>query len=255
MSASALFDLTGRRAIVTGGGSGIGRAIALGFAASGASVAIADLHLESATAAADQIHGLGRSALAIQADVSEPEQVNQVLNTTVAELGGVDILVNAAGINIRRPALELSDDEIERVLRVNLMGVLHCCRGIGRHMVERGAGSIVNLSSIMGAISAPRSLAYITSKGGVTQLTRALGVEWATTGVRVNAVGPGYCRTPLLDQVLQDAAWVTRIEQRTPMGRLASPEEIVGPVLFLASDAASYVTGTVLYVDGGYTAA
>jgi len=255
VSASALFDLSGKTAIVTGGASGIGQAVALGLAASGADVVIADLNKASAEAMVPRIAGLGRRAYSISMDVTQPKQVADLLEESRVQLGDIDILVNAAGINVRGDSVDISDDAINQVLQVNLMGVLHCCRVIGAHMVERGSGSIVNISSIMGSLAAPRILAYVTSKGGVTQLTRALGVEWATSGVRVNAVGPGYCRTPLINQVMDDPAWLARVEQRTPMGRLAEPQEIVGPVLFLVSDAASYVTGTVLFVDGGYTAA
>jgi NAD(P)-dependent dehydrogenase (short-subunit alcohol dehydrogenase family) len=255
MTASSLFDLSGKVAIVTGGASGIGRAVALGLAASGADVVIADLNVEPANDVATRILGLSRRSLAIAMDVTQTEQVRRVLDSARPALGDIDILVNAAGINIRGDSAIIDDQAIEQVLRVNLMGVLHCCRIIGGHMVERGSGSIINVSSIMGSLAAPCILAYVTSKGGVTQLTRALGVEWATTGVRVNAVGPGYCRTPLINQVVGDPAWLARVVQRTPMGRLAEPEETVGPVLFLASSAASYVTGTVLFADGGYTAA
>jgi gluconate 5-dehydrogenase len=254
VTASSLFDLGGKSAIVTGGASGIGQAVALGLAASGANVVIADLNLESARDVVPRLHGLGRRGLALGVDVTQPDQVASLLETSRAELGDIDILVNAAGINIRGDSAKIGADAIDRVLQVNLMGVLHCCRIIGAHMVERGSGSIVNISSIMGSLAAPRILAYVTSKGGVSQLTRALGVEWATRGVRVNAVGPGYCRTPLISQVIDDPEWLARVVQRTPMGRLAEPDEIVGPVLFLASQAASYVTGTVLFADGGYTA-
>ncbi len=254
MSASALFDLSGKTAIVTGGASGIGQAVALGLAVSGANVVIADLNKANAEAMVPRIVGLGRRAHSISMDVTRPKQVADLLEESRAQFGDIDILVNAAGINVRGDSVDISDDAINQVLQVNLMGVLHCCRVIGAHMVERGSGSIVNISSIMGSLAGPRILAYVTSKGGVTQLTRALGVEWATSGVRVNAVGPGYCRTPLINQVMDDPAWLARVEQRTPMGRLAEPQEIVGPVLFLVSDAASYVTGTVLFVDGGYTA-
>lgn len=254
MTASSLFDLSGKTAIVTGGASGIGQAVALGLAASGANVAIADLNIDSANAMVPRILGLGRQALGVGVDVTQPDQVRSLLGTTRSTLGDIDILVNAAGINIRGDSAQIGDDAIDAVLQVNLMGVLHCCRIVGAHMVERGSGSIVNISSVMGSLAAPRILAYVISKGGVTQLTRALGVEWATTGVRVNAVGPGYCRTPLINQVMDDPDWLARVIQRTPMGRLAEPEEIVGPVLFLASGAASYVTATVLFADGGYTA-
>jgi gluconate 5-dehydrogenase len=255
VSASALFDLSGKTAIVTGGASGIGQAVALGLAVSGANVVIADLNKASAEAMVPRIVGLGRRAYSISMDVTQPKQVADLLEESRTQFGDIDILINAAGINVRGDSVDISDDAINQVLQVNLMGVLHCCRIIGAHMVKRGSGSIVNISSIMGSLAAPRILAYVTSKGGVTQLTRALGVEWATSGVRVNAVGPGYCRTPLINQVMDNPAWLARVEQRTPMGRLAEPQEIVGPVLFLVSNAASYVTGTVLFVDGGYTAA
>jgi NAD(P)-dependent dehydrogenase (short-subunit alcohol dehydrogenase family) len=255
MTASAFFDLSGKTAIVTGGASGIGQAVALGLAVSGADIVIADLNIDGASDVATRILGLSRLAISVNVDVTQPDQVRHLLDSARSKLGDIDILVNAAGINIRGDSATIDDQSIEQVLRVNLMGVLHCCRIIGGHMVERGSGSIINVSSIMGSLAAPRILAYVTSKGGVTQLTRALGVEWATTGVRVNAVGPGYCRTPLINQVMDDPDWLARVVQRTPMGRLAEPEEIVGPVLFLASSAASYVTGTVLFADGGYTAA
>lgn len=255
MPAGPLFDLAGRRAIVTGAASGIGRATALALARAGADLLVGDLNEEGLAELAREVAERGRRAVPMRIDVSRDEDAGAMAARAVDELGGVDILVNAAGMNVRRrPVLEFSTEEIERVLDVNLLGVFHACRAVGRLMVERRAGSIVNVSSVMDCVAAPHRAAYVASKGGVRQLTRALAVEWAPAGVRVNAVGPGYVRTPLLAQILRDPAWVARLEAGTPLGRLAEPEEIAAPILFLASDAASYVTGTVLYVDGGYTA-
>lgn len=255
MGSSSLFDLTDRRAVITGAASGIGRAAALGLVEAGVQVLVADLNVEGLRSVCAEMGEAGSKAHAMRLDVTSQQDIDQLAEVAKERMGGADILINAAGTNIRGPALEVSDGEIEKVLTVNLTGVLRCCRAVGRLMVEQRKGSIINLSSIMGTVANTGILAYVTSKGGVSQLTRALAVEWAPYNVRVNAVGPGYCRTPFIEPILRDAAAVARIEARTPMGRLAEPDEIVGPILFLASDAASYVTGTVLFVDGGYTAA
>jgi NAD(P)-dependent dehydrogenase (short-subunit alcohol dehydrogenase family) len=256
MTANSPFNLAGRRAVVTGAASGIGRATALALARSGADLLLADLNEAALAEPARELAGLGRRTMAMRVDVSREEDAEAMAARAADELGGVDILVNAAGMNVRRrPVLEFSTEEIDLVLRVNLLGIFHTCRAIGRLMVEQRSGSIVNVSSVMDQVAAPNRAAYVASKGGVRQLTRALAVEWAPYGVRVNAVGPGYCRTPLIGQILEDPAWVARLEASTPLGRLAEPEEIAAPIVFLASDWASYVTGTVLYADGGYTAA
>ena len=256
MTASSPFDLAGRRAVVTGAASGIGRATALALARAGADLLLADLNENALAEPAREVAGLGRRAVAMRVDVSREEDARAMASRAADELGGVDILVNAAGMNgRRRPVLEFSTEEIELVLRVNLVGIFHTCRAVGRLMVEQRSGSIVNVSSVMDQVAAPNRAAYVASKGGVRQLTRALAIEWAPYGVRVNAVGPGYCRTPLIGQILEDPAWVARLEAGTPLGRLAEPEEIAAPIVFLASDWASYVTGTILYADGGYTAA
>jgi NAD(P)-dependent dehydrogenase (short-subunit alcohol dehydrogenase family) len=248
------FDLTGRSAIVTGAASGIGRATCLALAEAGVDLLLADLNEEALVEVAAEAGRFDRRAVSMRVDVTREEDVRAMAARAVDGLGSVDALVNAAGINVRRPVLEYSAEEIERIWRVNLFGVLYCCRAIGRLMVEQRGGSIVNVSSVMDHLAAPNRAIYNASKGGVSQITRALGVEWAAHGVRVNAVGPGYVRTPLLTQILSDPAWVARLEAATPMGRLAEPAEIATAILFLLSDAASHVTATVLYVDGGYTA-
>jgi NAD(P)-dependent dehydrogenase (short-subunit alcohol dehydrogenase family) len=254
MTATWRYNLAGRRALVTGAASGIGRATSLSLAACGADLLLADVDERSLAALSAELDGSGHRVRPLRIDVSRPADVEQMAAEAAASLGGADILVNAAGTNVRRPLLELEIEDIEHVLRVNLLGLLYSCRAIGRLMVAQRSGAIVNVSSMMDTIAAPNRAPYITSKGGVSQLTRALAVEWAPSRVRVNAVSPGYCRTPLTEPTLQDPLVAAHIEARIPMGRLAEPAEIAAAIVFLASDAASYVTGSVLYVDGGYTA-
>jgi NAD(P)-dependent dehydrogenase (short-subunit alcohol dehydrogenase family) len=254
MMATWRYNLAGRRAVVTGAASGIGRATSLSLAACGADLLLADVDERSLADLTAELDGSGRRVRSLRTDVSRLADVEQMAAEAAASLGGADILVNAAGTNVRRPILELEIEDIEHVLRVNLLGLLYSCRAIGRLMVAQRSGAIVNVSSMMDTIAAPNRAPYITSKGGVSQLTRALAVEWAPYHVRVNAVSPGYCRTPLTEPTLQDPVVAAHIEARIPMGRLAEPAEIAAAIVFLASDAASYVTGSVLYVDGGYTA-
>jgi NAD(P)-dependent dehydrogenase (short-subunit alcohol dehydrogenase family) len=252
---SPTFDLTSRRAVVTGAASGIGRATSLALAEAGADLLLADLDEAGLAAVTREIHDRGRQALPLGIDVGLEPDVRTLAKVAADTFGDVDILVNSAGINVRRPVLEYSADEVERILRVDLVGVLHCCRALGALMVARGRGAIVNVSSILDTVAVPERAIYMAAKGGVRQLTRALAIEWAAAGVRVNAVSPGYCRTPLTAPTLDDPAVRAHVRTRIPMQRVAEPREIAAAIHFLASDAASYVTGTVLYVDGGYTAA
>jgi NAD(P)-dependent dehydrogenase (short-subunit alcohol dehydrogenase family) len=249
------FHLVGRRAVVTGAASGIGRATSLRLAACGADVLVADVDEERLADLAAELRDAGGRAHPILIDVSRAADVARLAEEAVSVLGGADILVNSAGINVRRPVLDLAPHEIEHVLRVNLLGVLLSCQAIGRLMVAQQSGAIVNVSSIMDTIAAPSRAPYIASKGGVSQLTRALAVEWAPHNVRVNAVSPGYCRTPLTEPALDDPRVIQHIATRIPMKRVAEPMEIATAILMLVTDAASYITGSVLYVDGGYTAA
>ena len=249
-----LFDLSGRAAVVTGAASGIGRAIALGLGEAGCDLALADLNQEGLGRAAREVEGLGRKTLPFTLDVTQEEQVERLMASARGAFGRVDIVVNAAGMNIRRPALEMSLADYQHVLEIDLVGVFLCAKAAGKIMVEQGRGSIINVSSIMGHVAVAGNSAYISAKGGVSQLTKALALEWAPHNVRVNAVCPGHVRTPLTAGLLADEERLAFVLDRTPMKRLAEPEEIVGPVVFLASDAASYVTGSSLFVDGGWTA-
>jgi NAD(P)-dependent dehydrogenase (short-subunit alcohol dehydrogenase family) len=241
------FSLEGKRALVTGGARGIGRAIGAALRASGAELIVADI---DAAAAAETAAALGGTALPL--DVTDAREVE----AAAARLGALDILVNNAGIVQNAPATEVALEDWQRVIDINLTGVFTTARGFGRAMVAAGRGSVVSISSICGEVPVwpqPQA-AYNAAKAGVNLLTRSLAAEWAASGVRVNAVAPGYTATELTLAGRSRPEWYATWLDRTPLGRLAEPDEIASAVLFLASDAASYVTGTVLTVDGGYTA-
>jgi len=253
---SKLFDLSGKVAIVTGAGRGLGRVIALGLAQHGADVVVVSRTPAQVEAVAREISGLGRKALALQVDTSRKADVDRMVARTRERWGRIDVLVNNAGIDIIKPAAEYDEGEWDQVVAVNLKGYFLCAQAVGRVMIDQRAGSIVMNSSIAGSIGIALLVPYAAAKGGVNQLTRTLAVEWAPHGVRVNAFSPAYFENVMQGvEAIHNEAKERRIREWTPLGRRGRLEELVGPVVFLASDASSYVTGHILMVDGGWTAA
>ena len=248
-----LFSLEDRVAVVTGGASGLGAAIAAGLAQAGASIAVVDVDAERAAAVCSSIADAGGRAAAFRADVTDSSAVDRVVADVFATLGRVDVLVNSAGTAFRSPAEEFPEDRFDAVVALNLKGTFLPCQRFGRRMLERGRGSIVNIASIGGFIAYPHTSAYLATKGAVVQLTRALALEWVGR-VRVNAIAPTLFNTPMTAG-LATTSTVTSdfiIKRMLREGRLGEPHELVGAAVFLASDAASLVTGHTLPVDDGY---
>ncbi len=244
-----LFDLTGRVALVTGGGGGLGREIAGGLAAFGARVVVADLDPGRAAEAAQAIPG----ARPAQVDVTAPDSVRRLVSAVVADDGRIDILVNAAGVFRTAPAVSMSLDDWEAVLRVNLTGVFLTTQAVGAVMLEQGRGKVVNVASVSSRVGNPEYAAYAASKGGVALLTRVLGAEWGPRGVNVNAIGPAFTETDLTRAYLERPGRREQVIAKIPLGRLGTPRDVVGAAVFLASDAADFVVGQTIYVDGGRT--
>jgi len=245
-----LWDLAGRIALVTGGASGLGQAIAEGLDQHGATVVVADLNAEGARAVAAR---LVHKPMAVPVDVTQSASVERMVEEIVSRYSRIDVAFNIPGTNVRKPLVDLTDEEWERVIRLNLTGVFYCARAVGRIMLAQGAGSMVNMASARGIVGGPRQSVYSASKAAVIQLTRCLALEWAPM-VRVNALAPGYMETPLVKSIVRDAGLYERMKKLHAMGRFGKAEEVVGAAVFLASDASSFITGTVLSVDGGWTA-
>ena len=251
---AANFRLDGRVAAITGGASGIGRAATKAFAAAGASVVVLDIDGAGADAAAAALAAADASAHHV--DVADADGVAAAFAAIEQRYGRIDVLVNSAGVAARVPAEEMAAETWDRVVAVNLTGAFLCSREAGRRMLAAGSGSIINIASIMGFVGNAlyTNVAYHATKGGLVNLTRALAVEWAARGVRVNGIAPGFVHTPLTTKLLGDAAMAAAIEELTPIGRIAEVEDMVGAIVFLASDASAMVTGHTIAVDGGWLA-
>ena len=251
----SLFDLRGETALVTGAGRGIGLAIARGLGAHGARIVIAELDDRRGGAAREALREAGIETELARTDVTDPASVERAFGVATERFGGVDVLVNNAGMSQRTPAEAYRDEDLDRMIDLNLKGVFRCMRAAARRWIDAGRGGrIVNLASFAGVVADPLSAPYAATKGGVVQLTRTCAVEWASHGIRVNAIGPGYTRTAMTRPALDDPETHAAILARTPLGRVAEPEDLVGAAVFLASRASDFVTGHLLLVDGGWTA-
>ena len=247
-------ELNGKTAVVVGGSSGIGRAIAIALAQAGADVIPSARRSEQVAAAAAEIQSLGRRSLTLTCDVGDDSSLRRLLQAAVAEFGKVDIMVYAAGITKRLPTLEMSDQDWDAILDTNLKGAFHACNIFGAHMLERRSGRIITIGSLSSFLGLFQVAAYAASKAGLAGLTRSLAVEWAPYNVCVNAIVPGVFRTALNQNMLDGTARGQELLQRTPMKRFGRVEELAGLAIFLASDSAGFVTGAVIPVDGGFLA-
>lgn len=248
------FDVSGKNAIVTGASSGLGRQFALCLAEQGANVAIMARRVNKLEEVKAEVEALGVKCVVAQCDVTDSAQVKAAIDKAVAELGRIDILINNAAAGFATPAVETTDEQWERVIDTNVNGVFYVAREVGRHMLEQGYGKIVNIGSFHCQVTMnglPRS-GYSTAKGAVYMMTKALAAEWAKSGITVNTLGPGYFKSEMADAVT-DESYDRGIRENCPMGRRGNPGELNGAMLFLASDASSYVTGQLLLVDGGWT--
>lgn len=250
----ALFDLSGRTAVVTGGGAGIGRAVSIGFAWFGAAVAVLDRDEGAASRVSEEITANGGRAVALAVDITDLPALEGAASHVEAALGPVDICFASAGGGLRRGIFAMTPDEWHQIVELNLAGTWNTARVFGRGMVERRGGKFISVASIHGHVGDPDQSAYASAKSGVVGLTRALAMEWASANVQVNCVSPSHVKTQRVQSILDDQAEYDRLRARSPVGRFGEPWELIGPAVFLASDASGFVTGQALLVDGGWTA-
>lgn len=249
------FSLSGQAALVTGASRGIGRALALGLAHAGAEVALAARSGDDLDSVADEVRALGRRALVVHLDVTNrPAVIAESISRVANEFGRLDVLVNNAGVEQVCDSFDVDEMLWDRILDTNLKGAFFCAQAAARRMTEGGGGAVLNVCSLTSAVGVPTAVPYGSSKSGLLGMTRALAAEWAARNIRVNGIAPGYFRTALTEAFYQDAAWAKGMRAKIPMGRFGRLDDLIGAAVFLCSDAARYVTGQVLYVDGGYLA-
>lgn len=247
-------DLAEKVAIVTGGNQGIGHAIAQGLAGWGVKIIIVNRRPSEGEAAAKTIREAGGSAISIPANIGQKKSVEEMVRRTLAHHKGIDILINNAGVAVRKPAIETTEQDCDMIMDTNLKGLFLCCQAVGKQMIQQRRGKIINVSSLCANFGFMNRAFYCATKAGVSQLTRALALEWARYGVYVNAIGPGIIQTPLTEGYMKsEPERCEKTVQKTPLGRLGKPEDLVGVTLFLASEVSDYLTGQTLYVDGGYS--
>ncbi|CAG9247280.1 glucose 1-dehydrogenase [Paraburkholderia unamae] len=252
-NALQLFSLSGRRALITGSGRGIGLALARGLASAGAAVVINDRNEHKATAVAAQLREAGFEADIAVFDVTKRDEVNAAIDAAEARLGAIDILVNNAGVQRRAPLETFEADDWNALLRVNLDGAFHVSQALARHMLARGRGKIINICSVQGELARPGIAPYAASKGAIRMLTKGMCADWAARGIQANALAPGYFATDLNRALVDDPEFSSWICRRTPAGRWGRVEELCGAAVFLASSASDFVNGQTLFVDGGLT--
>ncbi|MBA3063914.1 3-oxoacyl-ACP reductase FabG [Candidatus Woesearchaeota archaeon] len=247
-------NLKNKVAIVTGSRRGIGKAIALALAKAGANVVVSDINIDDCNKVVEEIKDINGNALAVKADVSNPEDVSKMINLTTEKFGKVDILVNNAGIYMQKSLTDVTEQDFDRILDINLKGVFLCSKAAVPEMIKQGKGKIINIASIAGQVGFANSSAYCASKGGIINMTRELALELGQYKINVNAIGPGVIETPMTKDLLEDKATKETLLANIPLNRIGKPEDIANAALFLASDNSDYITGITLFVDGGWLA-
>lgn len=248
-------DVKGKIAIITGSGQGLGRWMALGLAHAGADIVVSEINPDTGKSTAEEVKSMGRRSLFIETDVARVDSIQAMVDRVVREWGGIDILVNNAGVNIRKKVEEVTPEEFDRVAAINLRGAYFCAQAAGKVMIQQRQGKIINIASAAGLLVRPGipNSVYATTKAGIIMFTKALAAEWSPYNINVNALAPGYFATPLTAPRLKDPQSRQSIMDSTPLKRVGQAEDIIGPLVFLASDAAAFITGVCLSVDGGRT--